>query len=270
VNHIQTDISDEALVTAIRANMCDFFRHLSRCIPEEHFENEQFTRWYSPLPHPWFNGALSSHTPKENDEAFIKETIQYFRNKKVGTFTWWMEPPLKPSDWEPALSNHGFGFSDDTPGMAVDLQALNESMQIMDGLEVRVVADEESLRTWTMIFLNGYGLPSNWESITVDLWLKLGLDLPIRNYLGYLNGKPVSTSTVFQGGGCAGIYCVATLPEARGKGIGTALTLKPLLDAREMGYRVGVLQSSDMGFNVYKKLGFRHLCQIKNFYLTLR
>jgi hypothetical protein len=43
-----------------------------------------------------------------------------------------------------------------------------------------------------------------------------------------------------------------------------------LLDAREKGYRVGVLQSSDMGFNVYKKLGFRHLCQIENFYLSLK
>jgi hypothetical protein len=41
---IQTDVSDEALVTAVRANMCDFFRHLSRSNPAEHFENKQFTR----------------------------------------------------------------------------------------------------------------------------------------------------------------------------------------------------------------------------------
>ena len=29
MNHIQTDMSDAALVTATRANMRDFFRHLS-------------------------------------------------------------------------------------------------------------------------------------------------------------------------------------------------------------------------------------------------
>ena len=92
----------------------------------------------------------------------------------------------------------------------------------------------------------------------------------MRNYLGYLNGEPVSTSCVFFGGGAAGIYNVATLPEARGKGLGAAITLQPLLDARQAGYRVGTLQSSDMGFNVYKKLGFRHLCQIENFYLSLQ
>jgi len=92
----------------------------------------------------------------------------------------------------------------------------------------------------------------------------------VQNYVGYLNGKPVSTSSLIYGGGAAGIYSVATLPEARGKGIGSAVTLKPLQDACEMGYRIGTLQSSDMGFNVYKKLGFRHLCQIENFYLSLK
>jgi len=60
------------------------------------------------------------------------------------------------------------------------------------------------------------------------------------------------------------------LPEARGRGMGAALTRKPLQEAREMGYRVGILQSSAMGFNIYKTLGFRHLCQIENFYLLLQ
>ena len=103
----------------------------------------------------------------------------------------------------------------------------------------------------------------------VNLWMQLGLNLPMRNYLGFLYGNPVSTSSLFYGGGAAGIYCVATLREARGQGLGAALTLQPLLEAREWGYRIGVLQSSKMGFNIYKRLGFRHLCQIENFYLSL-
>ena len=270
MNYIQTDVSDEALVTAIRANMCDFFRHTSRSNPTEHFENGQFTRWYAPLPYPWFNGVLSSDPYKQDDELFIAETIEYFRLKGMNTFTWWMEPQLKPSDWISVLSKRGFGFSNSTPGMAVDLHEMNGSTQSVDGFEIHTVDDEESLRIWAKIFVNGYGMPSDWESMAVDLWLKLGLNHPIRNYLGYLNGEPVSTSTVFYGGGAAGIYCVATLPKARGKGIGAALTLKPMQDAREMDYRVGVLQSSEMGFNLYQKLGFRHLCQIEYFYLSVK
>ena len=86
---IRTDVSEAALVTAIRANMCDFFRCLARSDPAEHHENDRFTRWASPLPHPWFNGVLCSKLPDEADVNFIDETVQYFRTKKVRTFTWW-------------------------------------------------------------------------------------------------------------------------------------------------------------------------------------
>jgi ribosomal protein S18 acetylase RimI-like enzyme len=270
MNDIQTDRSDEALVTAIRANLCEFFRHLSRSSPSEHFENRQFTRWYMPIQHPWFNGVLSARSPEEMDAVFIEETIQYFRTKAVGAFTWWLEPHLNPLDWESILFEHGFGFSNDTPGMAADLQALKEPIQTSDRLEVHAVEDEESLRKWAHVFTLGYGLPPDWEPSVYNLQLQLGLGNPMQNYLGMLNGEPVSTSSVFLGGGVAGVYSVSTLPVARGRGFGAAMTLQPLHQAREMGYRIGVLQSSEMGFNVYQRLGFRHLCQIENFYLVLR
>jgi ribosomal protein S18 acetylase RimI-like enzyme len=153
--------------------------------------------------------------------------------------------------------------------MAADLEALNTSVQAVDGLEVRLVTDEESLRTWAHIFTIGYGLPVAWEPSVYDLQEKLGLGYPIQSYIGYLHGEPVSTCCLFLGAGVAGIYSVSTLPKARGRGIGAAMTLKPLQDAYEMGYRIGTLQSSSMGFHVYRKLGFRHLCQIEHFYRVL-
>lgn len=266
---IQTDdVSDEALITAIRANLNDFYRRVSRS-DSAHFENENFTRWHTPLQHPWFNGILSVNPPAKEDETVIDESIRYFRSKGIRAITFWMEPRLTRRDWEPVLTKFGFRFEDGTPGMAVDLQVLNESLQPINSFEVRVAADEESTRAWTHAFTIGYGLPLDWEDDIYKVWSSLGSNLPIRNYLGFLNGEPVGTSCLFIGGGAAGIYSVSTLPQARGKGIGAALTLKPLQDAREMGYRIGVLQSSEMGYNIYKRLGFRHLCQIENFYLPL-
>ena len=43
---------------------------------------------------------------------------------------------------------------------------------------------------------------------------------------------------------------------------GTTLTLAPLREARAMGYRIGLLDSSNMGLGVYRRLGFQEYCKM--------
>jgi GNAT superfamily N-acetyltransferase len=50
---------------------------------------------------------------------------------------------------------------------------------------------------------------------------------------------------------------VATVPAARRRGIGIATVGAALNLAREKGYRVAVLFSSEMGVKMYQKLGFQ-------------
>ena len=57
--------------------------------------------------------------------------------------------------------------------------------------------------------------------------------------------------------GQPGIYCVATLPEHRGKGLGAHLTAEPLRLAWQDGHTAGMLQSSAMGESVYRRIGFQ-------------
>jgi GNAT superfamily N-acetyltransferase len=81
-------------------------------------------------------------------------------------------------------------------------------------------------------------------------------------YLARLHGEPVAASALYRDPRVAGLYEVCTIPSARRHGIGAAITLAPLLDARAMGYRIAVLQASPMGEPVYRRLGFTSYCTL--------
>lgn len=270
MNHILTDLSEHALAAAIKENLFEFCRAAAQLPNGELHEDDSFSQWYFGISHPWFNAVLAKRIGNEGDRLRVEAVIEYFRSKQIGTFVWFLAPGIVRADWESVLAPLGFGFSDDTPGLAVGLAALNEEFKTPSGFEMELVDNAHTLKTWVDTFVQGYGLPAEFYESVYSLMLNFGFDQTCRNYLGFLEGKPVATSSVFFGAGVPSIQMVATLPEARGKGIGAALTLQPLLDARKMGYRAGILQSSDMGFHVYKKLGFRHFCQIENFYLSLQ
>ncbi|MEO8971180.1 MAG: GNAT family N-acetyltransferase, partial [Ktedonobacteraceae bacterium] len=101
-------------------------------------------------------------------------------------------------------------------------------------LTIERVSDEEMLKTWLRILFIGSELPEEGLTWLLDRVTQHGFkdDSLVHYYLGMLDGRPVATSMLYRGGGVAGIYNVATLSEARRQGIGSALTLAPLLDVR--------------------------------------
>ena len=59
------------------------------------------------------------------------------------------------------------------------------------------------------------------------------------------------------GAGVAAVHWVVTLPEMRHLGIGTAMTLAALREARTIGYRIAILTASPYGGGIYRRIGFR-------------
>ena len=111
-------------------------------------------------------------------------------------------------------------------------------------------------------------IPEEGLAVLLELVSKLGFtdDPSLHFYLGMLEGKPVATSLLYLRGGVAGIYNVTTLLGARHQGIGSALTVAPLLQAQTLGYRIGISQSSPMGLHLYCLLGFREYCTFQAYF----
>ncbi|MCL4396043.1 MAG: GNAT family N-acetyltransferase [Chloroflexi bacterium] len=80
-----------------------------------------------------------------------------------------------------------------------------------------------------------------------------------RPYVARIEGTPVGAATLITWQGVCGIYGVATLPEARHRGVGTALVRRMIADARVRGDSPICLQA-ETGADTqrwYERLGFR-------------
>ena len=76
-------------------------------------------------------------------------------------------------------------------------------------------------------------------------------------YVGRVDGAIVSTGLGFTVEGVTGVFNVATPPEHRGRGYGSAVTSRVLRDAFDAGSQLAFLQTSELGYGVYRRLGFR-------------
>ena len=269
MNDVLEDFSTPNLVEAIKANLFECYQYLGRSPKAERYDSPELNWVLTGISHPSLNHVLRTQLNPDNVDARIEETLAYFKSRDVTRFSWWTESGTQPTDLGEHLIAHGLTYSKGVPGMAVDLLALNEDSASPSGLTIQAVSDEETLAQWVHTSLIGFGFGGrDEENACFKLFAGLGFEMPLRHYLALLAGRPVATSQLFLGAGVAGIYWVATVPEARRQGIGGALTLAPLREARAMGYRIAILHASPMGEGVYRGLGFREYCRMSNYVLA--
>jgi GNAT superfamily N-acetyltransferase len=259
------DVSEKAMVKAIEENMYAM-TPLTHGWPRAEVYTGNDVSWcVTDIGFPTCNPIIHVNLKPEAVDGLLDILTAKARKRKINLHCWTTQN-TRPSNMGEYLTAHGFMTQGGSTGMAIDLLELNENNAAPASFNIIEVKDNKTLKTWCRVTGTGFGIPEQAVPTIIE-WLALERKLkqPMKFYLGILDGKPVATSMYYLGEGVAGIYFVATLPEARNKGIGFSITQQPLLDAKKLGYRAGILQASKMGKPVYLKLGFKEYSQIGSY-----
>lgn len=261
---VQQDTSDAAMTRAIEESLLDLPRQIAHLSDGEIHDTPDLFWATTGVPIGVSNGVYRSILTPDNVDATIVQVQEEFRRRKL-PLMWQVGPSSQPLELRQRLLAHGFTHDEDEPGMALDILTMNEDFPIPAELDIRIADDLSMLHKWVATW--GFGVPGDVLPLFQDIYSRLGVepDLPWRYYLGFFHGKPVATAQLFLGAGVAAVHDVATFTEMRARGIGTAMTLAALQDARRAGYRIAILSASPYGERIYRRIGFRDYCTISRY-----
>jgi len=220
-----------------------------------------YLRWTTCEAHPLGNVAIVSD-PSDADAARAAVEPLVARNLPSAV--------LFPQGVSAAAARSvvALGFADQgaMPAMAVDIDRM-AATSLPPGCAWARIGEGGGARGWSEAFAAGYGVPMGLARLfsPEELGADMAGDAQTQYFAIVRDGRAVATSLLYLADGLAGIYCVATVPEERGKGLGAHVTAEALRAAQALGYGVGVLQSSLAGHSIYLGLGFEDLATVPMF-----
>ena len=256
---ILADFSERALVKkAIKTNWENYHYCLGGSPSVELSVGRYLTWLITNMPDHFLNLVVCTQLPSRGADKLIDKSLAHFRSLNIKKVSWLAREGVPATKLKKCLLARGLTFRESfATEMAVDLMSVPETLPLPARLQIVEVKPGETLRQWIHAASIGFEVPEEFESVWYDFFADAVFDLPFWTYMAILNGQPVGTSQLFLSAGVAGIYNVTCVPEARGQGIGAAIVQAALLDARAIGYRVGILQASELGYRVYRRLGFQ-------------
>jgi hypothetical protein len=125
----------------------------------------------------------------------------------------------------------------------------------LPGFEIKRVRDAAGIDEHRDVVTAGFGSP---PGVAIGTTCPELLDHPdCAVYVGSVEGVPVVSGLAWRTGRTIGVYAIATVPAARRRGYGAAMTARVVTDGLAAGCDVAALQASVIGRPVYERLGFR-------------
>lgn len=199
------------------------------------------------IPHPEYNRLFVFDPPPR--EAFTA-AVNWLAER--GNPFWISVPDSVREAVEDVADDRVVGIEQVTPGMVLD--TLDEIPQ-RDAADIQAVTDPAGLEDFIAVFSTVFDVPP--EYLRPDASASNATEDTSRAaFVGYIDGQPVATGSLFCHDGVAGVFAIAVKETYRGRGIGEAMTWEVLRAGRAQGCQIGALQSSEMAIPLYETMGF--------------
>jgi ribosomal protein S18 acetylase RimI-like enzyme len=194
----------------------------------------------------------------------LDEAIDDARQQLAGTpWSWWVGDDSDPGTAE-GLIARGAGLITDMPVMAIDATTVTGETAPAD-FTIATAATEAEIQEYVQAYAEPLGFAGGLDKV-VDREIHRAQRDVVR-LAGVVADTTVATCTVSLATEVGALYCIATDPRYRRRGIATALTLEALRIVRESGRTIATLQASSQGEPVYRRIGFETVARYRLFHL---
>lgn len=198
-----------------------------------------------------FGGQIEDH--------IAQEVFLYYK-KTNQPMAWWIGPSSTSEHTEKCLEKAGFVLNELDIGMVCHLAQIIES-QSPEKLTIRQCVTPEDYDDFGEVLASIFDPPDEQVKVFYKKMATLSSEetKDMLLFVGYEEKHPVATSCLFITN-VAGIYDIATRPEKRNLGYGSAMFYHTLIESQKRGLHKSVLQASPDGLNIYKRFGFEEVC----------
>lgn len=163
----------------------------------------------------------------------------------------------EPDDADLAAAALAVGYAPGWTERPMVLAAAPEPPPPAAGADVRVVATPQQVVDYGRVVAEANDDPGERERAGLLFHDRTILVPHVAAFVAYLDDAPVSCAMTLVSHGVAGVFYVATVAGARRRGLGDALTRVAARRGFALGARAAWLGASEMGADLYRRIGFR-------------
>lgn len=201
------------------------------------------------------NGAFRRDDDVDASE-FVTRAQEFFAARERGFSIWVRGGQEEDRDLVAAAEAAGFQLVYEMPEMTLGERL--SPPELPSGAELRRLTVVEQAADFWSVAVTSYASIGFPPEVFTGYTNHAGLLAEnVVAFLALLDGEPVSIAMTMVSHGVAGIYWVGSLEQARGKGLGRAVTVAATNAGFDLGADVASLQASPMGKPIYLELGYK-------------